>query len=518
MFQIGTLARYFLFLLLILTAPRTWSADSEVFSFHLPSEPHSLDPALLSTNDSSYLFANLYRGLYKYHESTGLVPEGAKSCVWKDAKHLRCTLQENLKWSDGTPITHEDYLRAFRRLVSASGKSLGVELLKNIEGALDIHLGRKPLTALGIQSPEKGRLEFSFQTADPDFLYKLTSSILVPVHSEAFPAREQAASAFYNGPYKIGNWQIGKRLHLIPNPNYQGGFNKRPDVDVYFIDEDQTALNLYDQGKLKFLRRLPTLYIDKYRKRSDFLQMPVARFDYLGFGPELQKYPELRTALAYSLDFKELKTLYQALGIPGCPSFSEKFMDRPHCFEFDLKKAKEALAKVPTDVIAKRWKLGFSKLGGDDIKKGAEWFQAQWRKNLGLTVDLEQSEQGVYLNLLRTHPPDLFRKGVGLERPTCLAALETFSRNGPENFLHLELPEYEKIMTKLALAKSEGEQRRLCGEGVQFLLDQRLFIPLGRIHFTMLADPHFKGWRLNEMNQLNLENLQYQNFSPSSAE
>lgn len=192
-------------------------------------------------------------------------------------------------------------------------------------------------------------------------------------------------------------------------------------------------------------------------------------------------------------------------------------MDRARCVRFDLKKAREHWAKVPDELKKRRWKFQFSRLGGDDLKKGAEWFQSQWQKNLGALVDLEQTENGVFLHNLKNSPPAVFRKGVGLERPTCLAALETFSKGGAENFLGLENENYESLLDSLAKASRPGVVgptaepsplvRSLCGEGVQFLLDHHLLIPLGRIHFTLLVRPEFKGWTLNEMNQLDLSGL-----------
>jgi oligopeptide transport system substrate-binding protein len=297
-------------------------------------------------------------------------------------------------------------------------------------------------------------------------------------------------------------------VRLESNLHYKKGDAKaRPPVEILFVDDDETALNLYEQGQLTFLRRLPTTMIPKMKSRPDFIQVPIARFDYLGIGPQFENEPDLREALAYSLDFNELARIYDALGIPGCPSLPRHLMEAEPCIKFDLPRAKAALAKASSDDKKKRYSLGFSKLGGDDIKKGAEWEQAQWKKNLGLTFDLDSAEQGVYLARLKSNPPSVFRKGIGLERPTCLAALETFAEGGSENYVNFHDAKYEKIVAELTSAKSEKQRRKLCSQGIQILLDSHKILPLGRIHFTLLARPEFKGWSLNEMNQLDLARL-----------
>lgn len=489
---------------------------SKVFRFHIPSEPTSLDPKLVQSSDASYFLNNVSRGLYVYSQSKGLQPAGAKSCRFETKLRLTCELNPRVKWSDGSTVVADDYVRGFRRLIAPDSRSWAVESLKALENAVAIHSGKtkapeaeKTLTteALGVTAIGKFKLRFDLEIPDPDILYKLTSSVFVPVKSDVFPSREESHLAVLNGPYLVEKWLPGRRVQLKPNPYFEAGDKDRPRVEALFIDDDQTALHLYEEGELTFLRRLPTTEIPKSKARPDFIQIPMARFDYIGFGTELRDQQKMREALSYALDFKELAKIYDALGIPGCPSLPRNLMADEPCVTFDLARAKAALEQVPSEIKGKRLKLAFSKLGGDDIKKGAEWMQAQWKKHLGLTVDLQPTEQGVYLSMIRQSPPPIFRKGVGLDRPTCLAALETFAANGPENFLHYESAAYESLLRRLAESKAVGDKQKLCSEGIKLLLNEQRLIPLGRIHFTLLARPEFAGWTLNEMNQLDLSRL-----------
>ncbi len=493
-------------------ASQSETPTQRVFRFHVPNEPISLDPLFTQSSDASYFLANVMRGLYTYSNEEGLTPEGAKSCHFKTPLKIECELAADRVWSDGSAIVAEDYVRAFRRLSGAGSRSSAVELLKNVKSAVAVHGGKAKPEDLGIHAVTSHRLAFEFAKPDPDFLFKLAASVLVPVKSETFPSRKKSAEAVVNGPYKVASWTVGRRVRLEPNLKYKGGAPNRPDVEILFIDDDETAYNLYEHGELTFLRRLPTTAIPKARLRPDFLQIPVARFDYIGFGSELLDQPLLREALAYSLDFAELDKILDALGRPGCPGLPRRFMDEEPCVIFNLPRAKIALtnfAKAAPELKSHRLKLAYSKLGGDDIKKQAEWLQAQWKKNLGLTIDIEASEQGVYLARLRERPPAIFRKGIGLESPTCLAALETFSKNGSENFVKFESQAYEHVIAQMTTMKSAASaQKKLCSAGVKILLSQNRLIPLGRIHFTILARPEFKGWRLNEMNQLDLSGLQ----------
>lgn len=502
-------SRYAPLLGLLLVAGHALARPSgeDVFRFHVPNEPSTLDPARMPSTDANYLFHNLYRGLYRWTSGQKLVPEGATECVRTEPLKIICTLRSDAKWSNGQDIVADDYVRAFRHLVSPASRNLGVELLQNVVGVMESFSGRQAPEKIGVKALAKRRLEIRLLKPDPDFIYKLTSPLLVPIASTQFPERKNSSRQLFSGPYKIERWETGKKVRMIPNPYYKRGFATRPTVEVFFVDEDSTALTLYEEGRLSFLRRLPTAFVRKYKARPDFKQIPMARFDYVGFGPALKDQPQLRKALALSLKFDELRMIYDALGIPGCPSLPEEYMTEIPCHSLNEKEAKAAWDSLSPEAKTARYTLAFSKLGGDDIKKGAEWLQQQWRKRLNAKIDLEQTEQGVYLEKLRENAPPLFRKGVGLDRPTCLAALETFAPGGSENFIQLNLPEYNKVIEKLGVAKSASEMKALCTEGVRILVDGHWIIPLGRIHFRLLAKPKYQGWELNEMNQLDLAEL-----------
>lgn len=479
------------------------------FSFHLLGEPYTLDPLKAHGSAGSYLYTNLFQGLYKINSESELVPMGAQDCTWKE-RELWCRLVRNKKWSNGDQVTAQHYLQAFRRLIDPKNKSPQAEALINLKNAEAIFAGKLKPENLGVKAPSRFELVFLFDRQDPEFLYKLSLPALAPVHSLPLPSRENAHLLPVNGPYKIANWEKGQKIVLIPNPKFPDS-EHRPEVEIFFIEDDSTALNLYESGRMNFLRRLVSDKIEDYKTRPDFHQFPVARFDYIGFGPKLKDQPELRKALALSLEYSQLRDMYKALGTPGCPSLPSRLQEKVHCHHFDREKAREIFKK--TSFKDKRLTLAYSKMGGEDIQRGMEWAQFQWKKNLGLTLELRPQEQGYYLKQLQNHRFDLFRKGVGLDRPTCLAALEIFLPDHPENYLQLKDPEYQTLVQRLSQQSQPQAARKICSQAIELLINKAYLIPLGEIHFTMLARPDFKGWSVNEMNQLDLTHLRHQTHS-----
>lgn len=475
-------------------------ATAPVFKFHLLTEPLSLDPQRTSASSGNYLFHNLYRGLFSYSRSEGLRPEGALSCA-RSRLRLTCNLRK-MSWSNGAAVTADQYVNSFRRLIDPAQKSPQADVLFALKNAREIWDGKKPSSELGVRARSQRELIFEFAYEDPEFEFRLIHPALSPLPPGGFRSREEGAAMPVTGPYKLAEWKHGAWARLEPNPKYVGGEKSRPSIEAYFIEEDSTALRLFESGKLTFLRRLVAAEIPRFRSRPEFHQIPIARFDYVGFGPALRDQADARTALIQSVEYADFKRLFDSKGDAGCPSLPAAYLDRPACLKFNPVAAKKAAERAGKPKLT----LHFSKMGGDDIARAAEWFQGQWKKNLGWNIELRSQEQGTYLSLLRTSPPPIFRKGVSLDRPTCLAALEIFLKDNPENFIRLDDSRYAELVARLHQSPLPV-RKKACREAVEHLLTLNRIIPLGEIHFTILASTKFAGWELNELNQLDLSRL-----------
>lgn len=477
------------------------------FQLHLSNEPVSVDPHQQKSSASSYLIQNLYRNLFTYDNDKGLVPDLGERCLRERPLVLICKLKKGLQWSDGSPLTSKDFLAAYQRILSPQESLPRADLLFKIKNAPAIYKGQKKIDQLGITTPDALTLRFEFEEKDPDFEYNLASFLLAPVKNSLKPG-QKASELVVSGPYKIQDWLKGQKIQLINNTKYKlGNFEKRPLVEFLFISEDSVALRLYEKNQLSFLRRLPTLYIPKFKSRKDFHWIPMIRFDYIGFGPALRELPKVREALSRALNYKELQKILSSEGVPGCPGIPSAWTTEEICYSMDVKKASASLKNAgspPGDL-----KLMYSSLGGEDHRRSTEWMQAQWQKNLGLRVQLLLRDNKVFLNELTQTPPALFRKGVAPDRPTCLATLETFAEWSSENYIQLKDPQYQDTLKKLSEATNTPDRKKYCTEGVRFLMDRHVLIPLGGIHFAILASPQFSGWRLNSMNQMDLSGLRY---------
>ena len=460
----------------------------------LYAEPKALDPIRIAATESNHVFHNLHRGLFSFDDKKGLIPEGALKCRRPNPKTLRCRLNSKFKWSDGTPVLAQDYVNAYQRLLGPSSKSRDMDLLFSLKNAREIVKGALPATQLGVSAPQPSELLFEFATPDYEFEYKLVSPVLVPWKSENL----------YSGPYKVEKWEEGRRALLLPNEFYPRGNPNRPRVEVLFLEAEATALTLYETNRADFVPRLPIVLARRFLGKPELRKIPFSRFDYIGFNPTLAANETLRRALVLGSDYAELQKALESEGRLGCPSLQASYVDKERCYNFDFKRALELMKN--TKPLSKSLAFGYSQAGGDDVQRTAEWFQAQWKK-LGVPVELRPIEQRVYLQELRTSPPEVFRKGVPLTRPTCLAALETFVSVSEENYIRFQNPRYDKILEEIQQHPSARQRKVLCGKALQILMDEAIMIPLGRMAFYTLLRPSYSGVEFNSINQIDMSGL-----------
>lgn len=486
-------------------------SQQDAFRFPLFSEPHSLDPLKESSTTARYLMPNLHRGLLMYTEGE-LVLVGAEKCEWVSELLFVCNLKPNFKYATGEEVRAEDYLRSFHQLLNPAGAHPLAELLFPLQNARKVLTGEAPPSELGAVAKDPLTLEFYLEAPMGEFPYHLAHPVLAPrpqASEETYLTTSAPEQAPLTGPFKVKKWLTGRKAELIPNPYYPFEGEPPLPVELLFVEDDATNRRLYEQGRVDWLRRVATHLIPAHSEDPAFRQVPLARFDYVGFGPELKDRPLLRKALAHALDYEELALIYHALGRPGCPSLPRSYLEEVPCYSFDLDEAKRFLQRhLEEEEPLLEVELAYSKLGGDDVEKGMTWMAEQWRKNLGLRVHLEPLEQGQMLHRLWQQLPGLFRKGVSLDRPTCAAGLEVLMPQGSERFLDWEPPaEFEEVLQEMTASADKEEKKELCTRAVRLLLSTYALIPLGEIHYSMLISPKFLGVEINELNQLNLTEL-----------
>lgn len=425
-----------------------------------------MDPLLLRGTAKRYVLFNVHRGLFYYDKDNKISNHGAKTCAWSSDKNFDCHLADK-KWSDGSPIKAEHYVYSYQQI-----KTLNDESLTAVQGIEEV-----------LAVSEK-TLRFVFQQKEESVRHRLTSLSLSPRNKNM--VFKNLKEQLFSGPYKVQSLDQ-KNIHLKSNNHYDS--NNRPKVTGVFVDDPSAALNMYESGKLDFLRYLESSNIGVY---PNVLFAPFAKLDGLFLNQE--KLPlNLRKALIYALDFKALQKLYKSPSVPGClavPKFF--FKEEIECFKFDLKKSKDSFEKFKTNDLSqvneiKNLKIHIPSVDADEHKKLALWAREQWLNHLGISVQIELVETKMFYEKVQKSEYSIYRKAHPLENLSCTEAMASLKRES----------EFSKIKFT----------SKNCRDFFKEALGSYSWIPLGLPYYAHLPSKNFSGYYINLLGQFGLEDL-----------
>jgi len=209
------------------------------------SEPTSLDPAKIIGQWESRIIGDMLEGLTKDDAEGRPIPGMAQSwSVSPDGKtwvfHLRAA-----NWSDGVPVTADDFVFSMRRLLNPASASEYASLMYIIKNAQAVNEGRAPATALGVTALDPRTLEITLEHPAP-YLLQLTkhqTMIPVPKHvvekwGDAWVKPEHFVS---NGPYRLTDWTFGDHVRVVKNPAYYDAAHTCFDQVSYYPTNDAVA-------------------------------------------------------------------------------------------------------------------------------------------------------------------------------------------------------------------------------------------------------------------------------------
>ena len=145
-------------------------------------EPLTLDPHRYNLNLEEKILANLFEGLTAHDAHGRIVPGAARS--WSTSEDgLKWTfhLREDARWSDGAPVTAEDFVYSFRRLMAPRTAASLAYFLYAIDGAAKVNAGEAPVEALGVTAHDAHTLEIRLAKPFPFLAERLIYPTGYPV-------------------------------------------------------------------------------------------------------------------------------------------------------------------------------------------------------------------------------------------------------------------------------------------------------------------------------------------------
>lgn len=500
-------------LLGLLSLATTAQAAKQTFNFRLHAEPATLDWNLATDNVSITIIDNLMEGLAKYDEKLNPIPAMAKKWdVSKDGKTYTYKLKEGLKWSDGAPVVAQQFVDSWARLLNPKTASEYAYFLFDIVGAKDFNEGKiTDFAKVGVKATDKETLEIKLNKPASYFANIPTFIVTFPIrldiinkHGDGWTKPGVMATT---GPFVLKGWKHDDRVILGPNENYYGGKTKLEEVNAYIINEDTTAINMFESGTLHYVSRLPALEIERLKAKPVYKNSPFLRGYYYAFNTQKKPFDnvKVRQAFAHAINRKEIVDLLKGGQLPttswvpkGMPGYEPDVG-----LKFDPQKAQKLLAEAGFPGGKGFPETTFMFDTRDDNKLIAEKIQSQWRQVLGVNLRAQNEDWKVYLNRLKVDVPALYRLGWGADYPDPDNFLNLFTSYSGNNYTKWKSKKYDDLIEKAAAEQKMSKRLAIYKEAQQLLLEKdTVMMPLFIDALNVLVSPKVKNLKLNAMDHL----------------
>ena len=386
-------------------------AANNAITVLLRDEPPQLDSTRSTDQVSGVVLGHVMEGLLRYDENNQLAPGMAES--WRiDEQGAVFHLREGAKWSDGKPVTAQDFVFAWRLVLDPDNASEYAFILYPVKNAEAVNQGLLPGEALGVRALDDRTLEVDFERPIA-FFDKLTAfSTYLPMRQDFYEATEggygaDADKMLYNGPFLIANWVHGQSLDMRRNPHYWNQERIHLErINVGYITSDpNTSLNLFKDEKIVLTSLTPENLTNALEQRWQIHRFMDGSLFFLEFNHR-QGRPtsnlNLRKALHLAQDPNEL--VYKVIKLPGYlpgaslfPIFLDgergKFRDEHPApvHRMDIKAARRHLALAKAELGVDEIPSLVLLTGDNPVSNvQSEYFQAVFKKNLGLDIKIDR--------------------------------------------------------------------------------------------------------------------------------
>ncbi|GAB4522893.1 MAG: peptide ABC transporter substrate-binding protein [Parvularculaceae bacterium] len=483
--------------------------------------PATLDPHLVTTTWERDIIAEMFEGLMTLSAAGKPAPGAASEyAVSEDGLTYTFKLRNGLVWSDGEPLTAEDFVYSFRRALNPVTASPYASILFPLLNGEDISLGRAPPTSLGVSAIDPETVEIRLESPTPYFLDLLThmSASPTPRHAiERYGADwTDPAHIVVNGPFILSGLREGRELTLRRNANFHESASVYFDSVVYLVIEDaEASLYRFTSGELDLAQGRSAYPSDKAAAIDAV--MPWARrdeillsLDFIAANTSRPPFddPRLRRALSLSIDREALASLNGSAG--GAPAWSfappgvANYVSEPPMLaaralthEARIQRAKELLAAAGFDDATPLALTFISRAVPSDPNPVAGAIADMWR-GIGVRVELQLLGPRAAYAAYEAGEFEVGDAGwrADYDDPQTFLLPATAS-DGALNFSRYENPEVEALMAEAANTVDLERRAIIIAQAEAILLSELPLIPILHGFNRNLVAAHIVGWEPN---------------------
>ncbi len=474
------------------------------------AEPESLDPALIESTGAFNILIDVFEALTAVDAHGAIVPGAAESWKQTEPSTWVFKLRKGAQWSNGTPVTADDFVYAWRRLVdpksaAALGSTDGAYILNGVA----ITQGKKPVTDLGARAIDPLTLEVKTPGPIP-FLPAILAFAQFSPQPRAVVEKygrdwTKPGNMVGNGAYMLKDWQVNSKVVLEKNPKYWDAANVTLTRVTYLTVEDGNAdLKLYQSGENDMMLQLPPGTYEslktQYPKDIHLSHSIAMRYYALNNRDPLLKDVRVRKALSMVIDRDILSTKVTADGQVPVYGLMLKSSEGVDPLSYDwvgwpmdkrVAEARKLLAEAgvkPGTVL----KLAYNT--SEYHKKMAIFAASEWKTKLGFETQMDTMEYKVLIRRRQTADYQIARDGWFPGYADITGFLQLVQCDSDSNDNKNCNRAAEDLITQAKATADVGKRKTLLTQAARLEMDDYPMIPLLQYSVPRLVKPYIGGY------------------------
>ncbi|OOE73829.1 ABC transporter substrate-binding protein [Salinivibrio sp. ML290] len=480
------------------------------------AEVASLDPHKTQGVPESHVIRDLLEGLVNQDADGNVIPGVALRWENEDNKVFTFYLREDAKWSNGDPVTAQDFEYSFKRVadpMTASPYSwyLGYTHMENAKAIIK---GDKDKDTLGVEALDDHTLQVTLDTAVPYLVKMMGHTTMKPVHKETVEKHgdqwTKPENFVGNGAYVVDNWVINERIELIRNDQYWDNENTTLDKVTYLPIENQVAeMNRYLAGEIDMTYEIPNEHFRRLKNEhpEDLSIVGNLCSYYYIFNTKREPFDDVRVrkALSYAIDRNVITDAL--LGQGQKPAY---FLTPEITAGFDPElPAYAKMTQEERDAEAKRLlkeagfgednPLDFSLLynTSENHKKLAVAIGQMWKDKLGVDVALNNQEWKTYLSTKDEGNFDVARAGWCGDYNEASTFLSLMRSSNSSGGVHYDSQAYDAIMENAMTTTDDDKRTQLYLDAEAQMAKDMPIAPIYQYVKARLLSPQVGGFPAN---------------------
>ena len=497
----------------------------------IASEPETLDPNLESSVDGAIYAMHMFEGLMKYvmtdnkaalegddNETVKLMDvdfgQAESYDVSDDGLVYTFHLRDGLTWSDGEPVTADDFVYSWKRIVDpANAADYGYILDNIVANAAAIQAGEADPDTLGVVALDDQTLEITLEAECPYFLGLCAFAALEPLRQDVIEEYGQEwtdpGNMVSNGAYVLSDWVHDSYIQMTKNENYYDVDAVGPDTITWYLNNSETSqLAAFEAGEYDFFDAVPVDQISDLKDRGVCHSAPQVGTYYLYLSADNIPDWRVRAAISLAIDRDNIvENVTQAGQIPATgvtaegittydgqswtevygdmttKALSEMYPDadlETYSGRCDL--AQQLLEEAVADGYDTSATIDYEYNTNEAHKAIGEAVQADVASVLGLDIKLNNSEWQTYTNNLGEGDFGMARLGWIADYDDAQTYIELFTNGNSYNYGNWVNDEYTDLVHQAKALPGSQERDDLLSSAEALMFGEGGY-PIAPIYF-----------------------------------